>query len=184
MPKNLIVILIVVAIPLIYWMATYNRFVNLKNQIRQTYSGIDIQLKKRWDLIPQLVATVKGYTKHESELLESITKARTAAQSSPDQSPERFENETLISRQTPQLFALAEQYPDLKADQQFLQLQRNLTEVESQISASRRSYNAAVIRYNNLVQSFPSAIIAAKHNHQPADFFSIDQNQRQNVQLS
>ena len=165
-------------------MLTYNRFVNLKNQIKQTYSGIDIQLKKRWDLIPQLVATVKAYTHHESKLLESITKARTDAQSSPDQSPERFKNETLITEQTPQLFALAEQYPDLKSDTQFLQLQRNLTEIESQIAASRRSYNAAVIRYNNLVESFPSSIIAAKHNYKLADFFSINQNQRKNVRLS
>lgn len=164
-------LLIIVAFVLIYWMITHNRFVNLKNQIRQTFSGIDIQLKKRWDLIPQLVAVVKGYTKHEKELFESIVKARNAAKSSSGTDYERFKNEGIISEKTPQLFALAEQYPDLKANEQFLLLQRNLTEIESQISASRRSYNAAVLQYNNLVQSFPSSIIAAKATGNPQNSF-------------
>ncbi len=184
MDNVFIVLLIIVAFVLIYWMITHNRFVNLKNQIRQTFSGIDIQLKKRWDLIPQLVAVVKGYAKHESELFESITRARNAAKSSSGPGSERFKQESLISEKTPQLFALAEQYPDLKANEQFLLLQRNLTEIESQISASRRSYNAAVFQHNNLVQSFPSSIIAAKHDQQTVEFFSIDQTERQNVRVS
>ena len=179
-----IVLLIIPAFVLIYWMITYNRFVNLKNQIRQTFSGIDIQLKKRWDLIPQLVAVVKGYTKHEADLFESIIKARNAAKSSSHSGSERFEHESLISEKTPQLFAIAEQYPDLKSNQQFLLLQRNLTEIESQISASRRSYNAALLQHNYLVQSFPSSINAAKHDQQAVEFFSINHNERKNVQLS
>jgi LemA protein len=184
MERVFTVLLIIIAFVLIYWMITHNRFVNLKNQIRQNFSGIDIQLKKRWDLIPQLVAIVKAYAKHESGLFESITSARNAAKSSSGSDAERFKNESLISEKTPQLFALAEQYPDLKANEQFLLLQRNLTEIESQISASRRSFNAAVLQYNNLVQSFPSSIIAAKNNCQPAEFFSIETTERDNVTVS
>jgi LemA protein len=184
MERAFIIPIVIVVFVFIYWMITHNRFISLKNQIKQNFSGIDIQLKKRWDLIPQLVSVVKGYTKHESELFESIVKARNAAKSSSNSEHDRFKNESIISEKTPQLFALAESYPDLKANEQFLMLQRNLTEIESQISASRRSYNAAVLIYNNLVQSFPSSIIASNNNHQPAEFFSIESQERNNVSIS
>lgn len=184
MTKPLIIIIIGAIFLLIYWTSIHNKLISLKNQFRQNFSGIDIQLKKRWDLIPQLVATVKGYAAHEAKLLESVTKARALAKSLPEQSPERLAQEEIITKSTPQIFALSEQYPDLKSNQQFLLLQRNLTEIESQISASRRSYNASVLKYNNLVMSFPSSIIASRNNHTPVDFFSIQNSERNNVKIS
>jgi len=183
MPTSLIILLIITACFLIFWISTYNSLISLKNQMKQTFSGIDIQLKKRWDLIPQLVTTVKAYTEHESQLLVAITEARNIAKSSPFQSAERIKQETLITKTTPQVLGLAEQYPELKSNQQFLLLQRNLTEIESQIAASRRSYNAAVLKYNNLVQSFPSSVIASKSNHQIVEFFSIEHSERNNVRI-
>jgi len=177
------VILLLVIVVMLYWMATHNKLISLKNQIRQTFSGIDIQLKRRWDLIPQLVAVTEGYAKHEADLFEVISEVRTAAQAAHD-ARQRFINERIISEKAPQIIALAEGYPELKASEQFLMLQRNLTEVESQISASRRSYNAAVLQYNNLIQSFPSSIIASNGDHQSADFFNIESAERHHVSLS
>ncbi|NWK55013.1 LemA family protein [Verrucomicrobiaceae bacterium N1E253] len=139
----------------------YNGHVNRRNAVNYAYASIDVQLKKRWDLIPNLVETVKGYTRHEKELLETLTRARRQAKDLHDDSHDRFSGESQINQAVPQLLALAESYPELKADKQFLNLQRNLTEVEAQIAAARRAYNAAVMDYNNGVDMFPSSIIAS-----------------------
>lgn len=168
---------------LLAWLVMYNGLVTKRNKVRRALSGIDIQLKKRWDLIPRLVETVKGYAKHERELFERVVEARRAAKNSERGSGERFMNESILSESTPRLLAIAEDYPDLKANEQFEWLQRNLTEVESQISAARRSFNANVLIYNNSLETMPSAIIARKHNFESMDFFSINPNQRQNVGL-
>ncbi len=179
----LIILIVIIFIPLIYWVSVYNGLINKRNSVQRAFSGIDIQLKKRWDLIPQLVETVKGYAKHESELFESITEARNLAIRSANDNRERFHQEERISQQTPSVLAIAENYPELKADKQFIWLQRNLTEVEAQISAARRTFNACILRYNNALQTFPSSIIANHHQFQPMDFYSISPDQRNNVHI-
>ncbi len=151
--------------------------------MKSTFSGIDIQLKKRWDLIPRLVEVVKGYAAHEKDVFLKVVEARRLAIESKNHSHSRLSNEQVIAQETPKIIALAEKYPDLKADEQFLLLQRNLTEIESQISASRRAYNASVLRYNNSIQTFPANTIARKHQFEAMDFFSIELTERQNVSI-
>lgn len=138
----------------------YNGHVNRRNAVDYAYASIDVQLKKRWDLIPTLVNTVKGYARHERELFENITTARNQAQRAHNASAQRFDHERHLDTHLPKLIAVAESYPEVKADQQFLNLQRNLTEIEAQIAAARRAYNASVMNYNNGVDMFPSSIIA------------------------
>ena len=169
----------------IYYMAVYNGLINKRNSVENAYSGIDIQLKKRWDLIPQLVETVKGYAAHETELFERVVNARKMAKQSSvsNDNRDRFHQEEIISSETPVILALAENYPELKADKQFLWLQRNLTEMEAQISATRRTFNACILRYNNAIQTFPSSIIASKYGFSRMDFFSINSDQRHNVSI-
>ena len=179
-------IIIFVVLLLIYWVVVYNGLVNGRNQIRRAFSGIDVQLKKRWDLIPQLVNVVKGYAAHEAALFEKVTEARANAKlvtTSSALTEDRLSHEKLLSERTMQVLAVAEAYPELKASEQFIMLHRNLTEVEAQIAASRRSYNAYVVKYNNSVESFPSNIIANQHDFKVVDYFSIDLTERKNVQL-
>ncbi|MGJ8657685.1 MAG: LemA family protein [Akkermansiaceae bacterium] len=145
-----------------------------------------MQLKKRWDLVPQLVNIVKGYAVHESALLEKLIDARARAQSSSSPSTlshQRINKEQVLTQHCSQVVALAESYPELKASEQFMMLQRNLAEIEAQVAASRRSYNAYVVRYNNAIESFPSNIIASRHEFRLADYFSIDLTERENVRL-
>jgi len=178
-----VIVVVCVVLGLLYWMVVYNGLVTKRNAVRSTFSGIDVQLKKRWDLIPRLVEVVKGYAAHEKEVFMKVTEARKLAMESRDDDYSRMSNEQVIAQETPKIMALAEKYPELKADDQFLWLQRNLTEIESQISASRRAYNATVLRYNNSLQTFPSSIIASKHEFKAMDFFSIELTERQNVRV-
>jgi len=157
----------------------YNGFISRRNAMRHAFSSIDVQLKKRWNLIPALVETVKGYAKHEKGLLEAVVKARTAR----SDSPERFAHEAEVTRGVGRLIALAESYPELKAGEQFLNLQRNLTEVESQISAARRTYNTAVTAWNNGVESFPGSLFAAMFQFQRADWFEVGAGERESVDV-
>lgn len=158
----------------------YNGFISRRNAMRNAFASIDIQLKKRWDLIPNLVQTVKGFARHEKEVLESVTAARTA----PPGSRERFASEGKVSEEVGRLLAVAESYPELKSNEQFLLLQRNLTEVESQISASRRAYNAAVTEWNQGVEAFPGVIFARIFNFERADWFEAGTNERGNVEVT
>ena len=158
----------------------YNGFVSRRNAMRHAFSSIDVQLKKRWELIPNLVETVKGYAKHERSVLEAVTAARN---SSPG-SRERFNHEGNVGSEVGRLLAVAEDYPDLKASGQFLNLQRNLTEVESQISASRRAYNAAVTEWNTSVESFPGNLFASMFNFERADWFETSVTERRNVEVN
>lgn len=167
----------------LFWMITYNGFVLRRNRAKNAYSSIDIQLKKRWELIPNLVETAKGYAKHEKALFERITQARQQAMSLNEANAERFDNEAIMTQNLPRLVALSEAYPELKADKHFVNLQRNLTEIESQISAARRSYNAAVEELNISVKSFPSSIVANTHKIEEMFFFSIDKAEKAAVQL-
>ncbi len=149
--------------------------------MRHAFSSIDVQLKKRWDLIPNLVETTKGFASHEKETLDAVIKARNANPNSPD----RFRHEGQVAQGISRLIAVAEDYPDLKSNEQFLNLQRNLTEIESQISASRRAYNASVTAWNNGVEAFPGNIFANIFNFKSAEWFEVSSDvERSNVNVS
>ena len=152
--------------------AIYNRFIQLKALLEEAYSGIDVQLKRRHDLIPNIVEAVKGYSQYERKTLENITQLRSQLmKASPT---ERDKMESQLSTGLKGLFAVAENYPDLKANQSFLSLQQQLSEIEDQIQMARRYYNGTVRNNNILVQSFPSSIIAGIFHFQPQKFFEIE----------
>lgn len=164
-----------IVLPLLALMVMYNGHVSRRNAVDYAFSSIDVQLKKRWDLIPRLVETAKGYAKHEKEVFERVIEARSMAQSASGE--ERFRREGEVSQELPSLIALAESYPELKADAQFMNLQRNLTEVESQISAARRAYNAAITDYNDGVQMFPSSLVAGMFGFKKREWFQIESSE-------
>lgn len=164
--------------------ATYNGLVSLRNIVQEAWSGIDVQLKRRHDLIPNLVETVKGYASHEQSTLEAVTAARSAATSA--SSPAEVQQaENMLTGALRQLFALSEAYPDLKANQNFLELQAQLADTEDQIQAARRIYNGNVEGFNTKQQQFPANIIAGMFNFTPADFFEMeDPAEREPVKVS
>lgn len=166
-----------------YAIAIYNKLVKLKNLVAEAWSGIDVQLKKRYDLIPNLVETVKGYAAHEKETLENVTKARTAAQQATtvegQQVAEKNLNTALMN-----LIAVAERYPDLKANTNFLELQATLQTVEGDIEKARRYYNGNVREQNTLIESFPSNIVANLFGFVKSVFFELDNPaEKQNPQV-
>ncbi|MEM6686541.1 MAG: LemA family protein [Bacteroidota bacterium] len=160
--------------------ATYNSLIGRRNQVQNAESSVDVMLKKRYDLIPNLVETVKQYMNHEKELLESITALRSKLISQPLGKSERNALENELSQGLRQLNINVENYPDLKANENFLNLQYNLNEIESQISASRRAFNAAVLDYHNGLDKFPSNIIAGFFNFKREEFFDIAPAERDN----
>ncbi|MFT6863433.1 MAG: LemA protein [Akkermansiaceae bacterium] len=172
--------LIVLTLLLILGVVLYNGFISRRNAMRNAFASIDVQLRKRWHLIPNLVETVKGFAKHEKEVLESVIAARNAAPGSRD----RFAKEGEVMAGVGRLLAVAESFPDLKSNEQFLFLQRNLTEVESQISASQRAYNAAVTDWNVGVEAFPGVLFAKVFNFERADWFEVRASERKNVEVS
>ena len=158
---------------------SYNRFVSQRNLVRSSFADIDTELKRRYDLIPNLVETVKGYASHEREVFEEVTRARTAAQATTGQSPAaQAAAEGPFVAALGRLFAVAENYPELKANQNFLELQRELENTEDRIQASRRFYNANVQDYNRRVQSFPSVLIARSFGFKEEEFFEIPEAER------
>ena len=166
-----------------YAIAIYNKLVKLKNLVAEAWSGIDVQLKKRYDLIPNLVETVKGYAAHEKETLENVTRARTAAQQATtvegQQVAEKNLNTALMN-----LIAVAERYPDLKANTNFLELQATLQTVEGDIEKARRYYNGNVREQNTLIESFPSNIVANLFGFVKSVFFELDNPaEKQNPQV-
>lgn len=166
---GIIVIFIIVAL-----IATYNKLVRLRNQVKNAWAQIDVQLKRRHDLIPNLIETVKGYMKHERETLEAITKARNLAQQAASSGPgARAKAETELSSALGRLLAVVENYPDLKANQNFLALQEELTSTENKLSFSRQYYNDSVLSYNNRTQMFPSNIIASMTGFKASEFFEV-----------
>ncbi len=159
---------------LLWGIGTYNRLVRLRNQVDQAWANIDVLLKRRFDLIPNLVETVKGYMKHERETLEAVTRAR--AQLGAARSPEaRMQAEGQLSQALFNLFAVAERYPDLKANQNFMQLQKELTETENMIASQRSTYNTAVRVYNTAIQVFPASVIAGMFGFRERPYFEIAQ---------
>lgn len=168
------VILIILAIILIWIAAVFNRLVRLKNQTNEAWSDIDVQLKRRYDLIPNLVETVKGYAKHEKGLLEEVTKARTEAMSAKS-FEDRAAKENQLSETLKSLFAVAENYPNLKANENFSKLQDELTDTEDKIEAARRFYNGNVRDFNIAIESFPSNIVAGMFNYEKRQLFQLEE---------
>ena len=163
--------------------STYNSLVKLRNMVKDQWSQIDVLLKRRADLIPNLVETVKGYTKHESETLEAVINARNKAVSATGPEEEMKANGEL-SGALSKLFALAESYPDLKANTNFMDLQNNLKDTEDKISYARQFYNDAVLKYKNKLEVFPSNIVASVFGFKPEPFFEATETERENVKVS
>lgn len=177
-----IILLIVVAAVVVWAILMYNRFVRLNNHADEAWSDIDVQLKRRYDLIPNLVETVKGYATHEREAFENVTKARANAMGA--QSVEdHAKAENMLTGALKSLFAIAEAYPDLKANQNFLELQRELSDTENKIQAARRFYNGNVRDLNIAVDSFPNNLIARVFKFVKRGFFDIEEGQREPVKV-
>lgn len=177
------IILIIVLVLIVLWaISVYNSLIALKNRVKDQWAQIDVQLKRRFDLIPNLVETVKGYTKHESETLEAVIKARNTYVSAtvPE---EQMKADGELTKAISKLFALTESYPELKANTNFQALQQELTETESKIAAARQFYNDTVMVYNNKVSMVPSNIIASLFKFNKETFFEANETERQNVQV-
>lgn len=170
---GLIVILAVLVVLIIAFISIYNSLIGLRNQVRNAWSQIDVQLKRRHDLIPNLLETVKGYMKHERETLENITKYRSQAMKA-EGVAEKARAEGLLSEAMGRFNLVVENYPDLKANQNFLALQEELTSTENKISFARQSYNDQVLFYNNKIQMFPSNMVAGMFSFAAEEFFEIE----------
>jgi LemA protein len=168
------IVLGVIVLLLLAGVVSYNRFVSQRNLIRNSWANIDTELKRRYDLIPNLVETVKGYASHERETLEAVVKARTAAVASSGTPAEQAAAEGPLVGALRQLFAVSERYPDLKANQNFLELQAELSNTEDRLQAARRFYNANVQSYNRRVQAFPSSVLAGMFKFSEEPFFEIE----------
>lgn len=167
-------LLLLVPVALVLWfVGIYNGLVRLRNQMREAWSGIDVQLKRRYDLIPNLVETVKGYASHERELLERVTQARAQAQAVQGVA-EKGVAEANLTNAIRGLFAVVENYPELKANQGFLELQGSLQQIEDDLQMARRYYNGTVRELNTAVESFPSNIVAGIGHFQQAEFFEVE----------
>jgi len=178
----MIIALIVIAVIVIYAIAAYNSLVGKRNKVKNSWSQIDVQLKRRFDLIPNLVETVKGYAAHERQTLEAVTAARTKfmSASTPE---EMMKANTELSHLLSRLFAVAEAYPDLKANTSFVELQNELSKTEDKITFSRQFYNDVVMEYNNAVQMFPTSIIAGIFGFKQEAYFQIDEDEKQTPQV-
>ena len=179
-----IVILAALALIAIVLVVLYNRFVRLRNRVDNAWAQIEVQLKRRWDLIPNLVEKVKGYAAHERATFEEVTRARTAAQQA--QTPaQSAEAEGFLAQALGRLFAVAEAYPELQADENFRQLQSEIAETENRIAVSRQVYNDTVLTYNNAVQTVPGVFIAGPFGFDQREFFDVeDDAQREAPQVS
>jgi LemA protein len=174
MSTSLIVLVIIVLI-IIFWIGgTYNHLITLTNRAKEAWADIQVQLKRRYDLIPNLMETVKGYAAHESNTFENVTKARTAAMNANSTTPAaQAQAENMLSGALKSLFAVSEAYPELKANQNFLQLQQELGDTEDKIQASRRFYNTTVMALNTAEQTFPGNLIANSFGFKPMDLFEL-----------
>ena len=173
-----IIIIIVIAILLVL-LIMYNGLVKKRNAVKQSRSSIDVYLTQRFDLIPNLVECVKGYAKHEENLLESITKLRTEYNVSKD-----LDKASLLNTQMNKLIAIVENYPDLKASENFLNLQKNLTKMEDQLQAARRLYNMDVTAYNTAIQVSPTNLIASAFNFTEEKLFELEPGKGENVKIN
>jgi LemA protein len=169
----LIIVLVVLLLPVVYVTVQYNWLVSLRNYISESWSNVDTELKRRYDLIPNLVATVKGYAAHEREVLERVTELRARCVANNGSPAEQARDETQLVDALKQMLVVVENYPQLKADQQFLKLQQELITTENRIQAARRFYNGNVRDYRNKCETFPSNLVAQMFGFQPREFFSV-----------
>jgi LemA protein len=177
------ILLAVVVVLGLYVVLTYNGLVSLRNRIENAWAQIDVQLKRRYDLIPNLVETVKGYAAHERETLEAVVQARNMAMAATGPH-EQAQAENVISGALKSIFALSEAYPDLKANQSFLNLQEELTGTEGRIAYARQFYNDTVLRYNTKIQTFPAVVIAGMMRFTAREYFEAEPESRENVAVS
>ena len=173
--------LIILGVIILYIIIAYNSLIVLRNRIENAWSQIDVQLKRRYDLIPNLINTVKGYVKHEKTVLTDITKARTQLISGSMKDKAKASNQ--ITEALKSLFAVAENYPQLKANENFKMLQEELSGTESKIAYSRQFYNDSVMSFNNKVQRFPASIIAGIFNFKEKEFFKVEEVEKKNIKV-
>lgn len=177
-----IVIIIIVALLVVWGISVYNNLIQLRNRVRDQWAQIDVQLKRRFDLVPNLVETVKGYAKHEKEALENVVKARNTylASSTPEG---QIEADGELTKAISKLFALTESYPELKANENFVTMQNDLRDTEDKIAAARQFYNDVVLKYNDKVEMFPGSLIAKMFNFKVEAYFKANETERENVQV-
>ena len=176
------IILAIVVVLGLFVMSTYNGLVSLRNKVRDQFSQIDVQLKKRSDLIPNLVETVKGYAKHEEGTLEKVIQARNTYLTAGSMD-DKVKASNEITQAVSKLFALAESYPELKANENFLDLQTQLKEIEDKISYARQFYNDSVLMYNNKIEMFPSNVVASMFHFTKESFFEATEEEKKNVEV-
>ncbi len=174
----LIIVIVLVVVLVGFLILSYNGLVRSRNQVENAWSQIDVQLKRRLDLIPNLVETVKGYAAHERETLEAVVNARNNALAAADTPPAQAEASNMLSGALRQLFALSEAYPDLKANQNFLALQEELTATEGRVAYARQFYNDSVLTYDNKLESFPTVVIAKMFNFEAKEYFEAEDQAR------
>ena len=174
---TLYIVLAVLAVFVLWIILGYNRLVALTNRVAEAWSDIDVQLKRRYDLIPNIVETVKGYATHEKDTLAKVTEMRTRAMNA-GTVEEHAAAENMLTGALKSLFAVAESYPDLKANTNFLELQRELSDTENKIQAARRFYNSVVQELKNALEQFPSNIIGSTFGFKPSDFFALAENEQ------
>ena len=170
------IILAILAAIIVWMISIYNGLIRLKNRVDEAWADIDVQLKRRYDLIPNLVETVKGYAKHERELFTKVTEARSRAMQA-GSLKDKAEAENMLSQTLKSLFAVAENYPELKASENFAKLQDELTDTENKIQAARRFYNGQVRDFNTKIQIFPNNLIANMLGFAPREFFEIEEEE-------
>lgn len=175
---GLIITLVIVGVIILWLVLAYNSFVRLKNEVKNAWAQIDVQLKRRTDLIPNLINTVKGYAKHEKGVFESVTKARSAIMDAGDDVKAVAAGENMMTSALKSLFAVSEAYPDLKANENFMQMQEELSGTENKIAATRQFYNDSVMEYNTKRESFPSNIVAGMFNFKEMDLFEIEESEK------
>lgn len=175
---GVIILVVVLVVLVLAVVAAYNGLIRRRNQVDNAWSQIDVQLKRRLDLIPNLVETVKGYAAHERETLEAVINARNAAIAAPDTPHDQAQADGMLTGALRQLFALGEAYPDLKANQNFLALQEELTATEGRVAYARQFYNDSVLGYNNKLDQFPTVILAKMFNFVRRDYFEADEAAR------
>lgn len=181
MDINLILITTVVLVVLFVWF-TYNSLATGKVRIKEAFSGIDVQLKRRVDLVPNLIETVKGYAKHERELLENVTKARTSLMHA-NTTHEKAVSDNILSSALKSLFAVSESYPDLKASKNFLELQEELSDIEAKIAYARQFYNSNVASFNETLANFPGSAVGNMFGYKPEEFFEAKNSEREPVKV-
>ncbi len=179
---GLYIALAIVVLAILFIITLYNALIRLNNRVKEAFSDIDVQLKRRYDLIPNLGETVKGYMQHEAQTLQKVTEARTQAMNAGSLA-EKAQAENQLSNTLKSLFAVSESYPDLKASQNFLKLQDEISDTENKIQAARRFYNGQVRDFNTKIEIFPNNIFATKLNFKKYEYFEAEEQEKKNVEV-